>query len=125
MTVVLDTSVLIDVLRGLPVAVDYLVSLSEVPACSEITRVEVMRGLRSAERAPTERLFHELRWVPLDEMVARRAGNLGRDWRHSHQGLSVGDLVVAATADHLSAQLATCNVRHFPMFKGLAPPYTD
>jgi predicted nucleic acid-binding protein len=120
---VLDTSVIIDILRGLPAAVDYVERLEDVPACSEITRVEVSRGLRSAERAPAERLFQQLRWVALDEPLARRAGDLGHTWRKSHPGISTPDLVIAATAEQLGAELATTNVRHFPMLKRLQPPY--
>ena len=123
MIVVLDTSVLIDVLRGFEPAAAYLDGLASVPLCSEITRVEVLRGLRTNERAQTDELLDELRWVGLDEVIARRAGNLGRRWRRSHPGLSSADLVIAATVDHLGGQLATGNVRHFPMFDELAPPY--
>ena len=123
MSTVIDTSLIIDILRGLPTAVDYVERLEDVPACSEITRVEVTRGLRSAERVPAERLFQQLRWVPLDEPIARRAGELGRKWRKSHPGISSPDLVVAATAEQLGADLATGNVRHFPVFTRLQPPY--
>lgn len=123
MTVVLDTSVFIDVLRGLPAALKYVEALEGVPAASEVTRVEVIRGLRSAERIQTERLFQEVRWVALDEAIARRAGDLGRTWRRSHPGLSIADLVVAATAEEHGAPVTTHNVRHFPMFKGLRAPY--
>jgi len=123
MSTVIDTSVIIDILRGLPAAADYLEGLEDVPACSEITRVEVTRGLRSAERVPTERLFQQLRWVAVDEPIARRAGELGRRWRTSHPGISSPDLVIAATAEQLGADLATSNVSHFPMFKRLQPPY--
>lgn len=120
--IVLDTSVLIDILRGDEGAVRFATSVTEVPACSEITRVEVIRGLRSTDRRPTERLFAALRWVPVDEAVARRAGEFGRSYRRSH-GLSTPDLVIAATTDVLQAQLATANTRDFPMFRGLRAPY--
>jgi predicted nucleic acid-binding protein len=120
---VLDTSVLIDVLRGSRAAAAWLASLAEIPYCSEISRTEVLRGVRSAERRPTERLLAELRWLPVDADVSRRAGELGRDHRRSHTGLATADLIVAATAQILGAKLATGNVRHYPMFKGLAAPY--
>lgn len=123
MSTVLDTSVIIDVLRGLPAAIDFVEKLEDVPACSEITRVEVIRGLRSAERAPAERLLQHLRWVALDQPIALRAGEFGRKWRKSHPGISSPDLVIAATAEQLEADLATINVKHFPMFKKLQLPY--
>jgi predicted nucleic acid-binding protein len=121
----LDTSVLIDVLRGSPAATEWLSGLGELPLCSEITRAEVLRGVRSAERTRTERLLAALRWAPVDETISRRAGELGRRHRASHRGLGVADLLIAATAEIHDAELATANVRHYPMFPGLEAPYLD
>ena len=123
MTVVLDTSVLIDILRNDSAAVTYARGLESVPVCSEVCRIEVSRGLRSSERRSAEQLFQALRWMPLDESIARRAGELGRKWDRHRPGIGLADLVVAATAQLLAADLATANVRHFPMFPGLRAPY--
>jgi predicted nucleic acid-binding protein len=119
----LDTSVLIDVLRGSSAARDWLGAVEELPACSELTRAEVLRGVRSAERTRAERLLSSLRWVPVDEPISRRAGELGRQYRRSHPGLGIVDFVIGATAQLLEAHLATANVRHYPMFAGLKQPY--
>lgn len=119
----LDTTVLVDNLRKRSEATDWLTGLAVVPIASEVTRTEVIRGLRSAERAAAEQLFADLDWVPVTESIARLAGELGRRYRRSHQRIGVADLVVAATAQRLRADLATHNVRHFPMFRGLRPPY--
>jgi predicted nucleic acid-binding protein len=121
--IVLDTTVLIDVLRGHQPAIAWISLIGGVPRCSELTRTEVLRGLRSVERAPAERLFGALVWVPVLESIAREAGELGRRYRRSHNGIGTVDLVVAATANRLGARLATANVRHYPMFKGLRAPY--
>ncbi|HEY8730427.1 MAG TPA: type II toxin-antitoxin system VapC family toxin [Candidatus Limnocylindria bacterium] len=122
--IVLDTTVLIDLLRGRASALEYLRSLTDVPACSEVTRVEVLRGVRHRERDAVERLMRTMRWIGLDEQIARRAGALGRTWRRSH-AIATADLVIAATAQELGAELATSNTRHYPMFEGLRPPYGD
>lgn len=121
----LDTSVLIDVLRGSRPALDWLEQLDEVPLCSEVTRVEILRGVRSPERTKTERLIDSLRWAPVDETISRRAGELGRRHRRSHRGIGVADLLIAATTLTFGATLATANVRHYPMFRGLEAPYRD
>lgn len=123
MSVLLDTSVVIDLLRALPAALSYARQLEEAPVCSEITRVEVLRGVRGAERGDTERAFRTMRWVGLDEAIARLAGEMGRAWRRSHPGISTADLVIAATAQETDLELVTLNVRHFPMLEGLKPPY--
>lgn len=122
-SVVLDTSVIIDVLRGRQEATIWLAGLDHLPTCSELTRVEILQGVRSAERGPTERLLQTFRWAPVDEAISRHAGELGRRFRRSHQGMGVADLVIAATTIELGAALATRNVKHFPMFEGLLPPY--
>ena len=123
MSIVFDTSILIDILRGDAAALGYVRGVTDVPICSEVTRIEVARGLRSGERTSTEQLFRTLRWVPLDEPIARRAGELGRRWDRHRPGISLADLVIAATAEHVDADLATANVRHFPMFEDLQAPY--
>lgn len=123
MTVVLDSTILIDHLRGSRTATDFIAGLDASPTCSEVTRIEVVQGLRAAEKQAAAQVFDLLEWVPLDDMIARRAGELGRRWRRSHPGIDIADLAIAATAELLEAQLATLNLKHFPMFEGLRAPY--
>lgn len=119
----LDTSVLVDHLRASTSATEYLTSLEGRPVCSEISRIEVLQGLRSAERQAAARLFALIEWMPVTEAIAQRAGELGRKWRRNHPGIGVADLAIAATVEQLDATLATQNLKHFPMFKGLRTPY--
>lgn len=119
---VLDTSVFIDLVRGLPGAGAFLQGLDTRPVASEISRIELLQGMRSPERRQTERVMASVRWIPVDEGIARQAGEFGRAFRRSHQ-LEPVDLAVAATADLLGLPLATANVKHFPMFPDLRAPY--
>lgn len=126
MTVVADTSVLVDHLRDHLPAVALLrgaVDRGDDLAASVLTRVEILAGMRSGERRRTEALFRLLRWVAVDEDVADRAGALAREHRRSSPGVDPVDYVVAATAQLVGAELWTRNVRHFPMFEGLRAPY--
>lgn len=120
---VLDTSVLIDVLRGDEGALAFLAGLDAVPVCSEISRIEVLRGLGSEERTAASQLLRTLEWHDVNERVAHRAGELGRTWRRSHPGIDTADLAIAATAELAAAPLATSNTKHFPMFENLQRPY--
>jgi predicted nucleic acid-binding protein len=117
-----DTTVLIDHLRGVNAAGAFLAALEAPPYASELTRTEVMIDLRSAERIAAERLFAHIEWIPVGERIARDAGELGRRFRRSHH-LGVTDLVIGATAQLLGAALATHNVKHYPMLADLRPPY--
>lgn len=123
MSLLLDTGVLVDALRRDDRALDFLEALPDIPSASEVTRVELIQGLRSSERRDAERLMSSMGWIPLTEPIGRHAGRLGRRWRASHQGIGVADLVIAATADLHGLDLATTNVRHFPMLEGLQAPY--
>jgi hypothetical protein len=124
-TVVVDTSVLIDVLRGEPAAAAVLRDARAAGPvhASEVTRLEVLAGMRPKEEAATRALLGVLRWHPLDETLAELAGELGRRWLPENRGIDSADLAIAATAASLGAELLTRNVRHFPMIEGLAAPY--
>lgn len=127
MTVLIDTPILVDHLRGDERAVGLMRSLladggrlwSATP-----TRTEILAGVRHAEREPMMRLFGLLDWVDIDTAVADAAGELARRYRRSHSGIDTTDYLVAAAAQSIGARLLTLNVRHFPMFDGLEPAYT-
>jgi predicted nucleic acid-binding protein len=123
--VVVDTSVLIDVLRGERAAAAVLREAREAGPlqASEVTRLEVLAGMRAREEDATRTLFGAFVWHPLDEGIAEIAGELGRQWLPGNSGIDSADLAIAATAVALDAQLLTRNVKHFPMFAGLSAPY--
>ena len=120
---VVDTTVIVDLLRGSEAAGAWAAAVEGRLMASEVTRVEILRGLRSRERSAAERLFVALRWADVDASISRRAGELGRRWRRSHHSIGLADLIIASTAIEFEAELVTRNVRHFPMIPDLAPPY--
>jgi len=125
MSVLVDTSVLIDVLRGDAAAGTVLRDARAAGSlhASEVTRLEVLAGMRTAEETPTHALLAILDWHPLDSRVAELAGQLGRQWLPGNRGIDSADLAIAATAMLLDAPLLTRNIKHFPMFAGLSAPY--
>lgn len=79
--------------------------------------------MREHEAPGTQALLSTLVWHPVDQTVSEVAGALGRRWLHSHHAIDSADLAIAATATVLHVRLLTLNLRHFPMFPGLEPPY--
>ncbi len=121
-----DTTVAVDHLRGHEAATAVLEDLAvrgEPALASELLRYELIAGVRPDERDDLEAFFATLDWVPVTEDLARRGGELAQRFRASHGGIDDIDYLVAATADALGADLLTSDVRHFPMFEGLAAPY--
>lgn len=116
--VLLDTTVLIDVLRGRAGAVRRLARVERdgdgLFTCA-VNVEEVFRGLRDAETGAAEAIFRGIRLAPLGVAEGRRAGRWRRDFAARGVTLTQADCLVAAAALGVSARLATGNVRHFPM----------
>ena len=126
MTVLLDTSVFIDHLRGNQEARQALrraVGHGERLAASVVTKVEVLAGMRVSEEEATRTLFRAVEWIAVDDGIAERAGQLANQFVRSHPGVDPIDYVIAATAEHLGAQLWTRSLKHFPMYTELTSPY--
>lgn len=123
--ILVDTDVLIAHLRGREPAHAWLrqARLQGPLAISVVSIVELTGGMRSGERRRVWRLLAGLRPQPITEIVARRAGEFMRAYRRSHSGVGIADYLIAATTEQHGAELATLNVRHFPMFPGLEPPF--
>lgn len=121
--VVVDTNVFVDVLRGLPEAVDVLERVDDEVVVPSMVRFEVLAGARPGELAAIERLLDLCADAPVDAAVADAAAQLARRYAKSHAGIDPIDYVVAATAQLLDARLLTRNVKHFPMFPKLRSPY--
>jgi len=123
----LDATVAVDHLRGDSRATQLLQRLAdecEPLLASELSRFELLAGIRPVELEPTELFMGALTWVPVDEEIARLAGSMAAEYRKAHSGIDAIDHLIAATASVVGADLLTTNVRHFPMVSGLRPPYT-
>lgn len=126
MSVLVDTPVLIDHLRGDPRAVELLTQLfdgDDRVFAATPTRTEVLAGIRPNEREAVGELFEAFTWIDIDVAVAGAAGDLARKYQRSHSGIDTTDYLIAAAAMSAQARLITLNVRHYPMFEALEPAY--
>jgi hypothetical protein len=121
-----DTTIAVDHLRGVAAAVELLTGLTDAGedlVASELVRFELLAGVRNKELNALEEFCSALRWVQVTEDVAHVAGQLARRYRKSHSGIGAVDYLIAATAIVIDADLLTTNLRHFPVFTKLEPPY--
>lgn len=118
MNILLDSTVLIDVLRSRFGRREFLASLAasgHEHSTSVINVAEIHAGMRVYERTETEELFDGLIVLDVSHEIAVRSGNLRRAWRKKGFVLALMDTLVAATALHHGFALMTDNVKHFPM----------
>ncbi len=66
------------------------------------------------------RLIH---WLDITVELADVAGALRRRFHRAIAGIETVDYLLAAATIQVGGKLATQNVRDFPMFSGLHPPY--
>lgn len=123
--ILVDTDVLIAHLRGIEDARAWLhLARKQGPLTTSVVSIaELTGGMRSTERREVWALLSVVRPEPVTEVIGRRAGELMRRYRRSHPGIGIADYLIAATAEHRGAALATLNVRHFPMFPDLEAPF--
>ena len=115
--VLLDSDVIIDILRGRREVVAALAVLEQggVPTyCCAIAWAEIYAGLRPGEETLTEAFFSARGDVVLDAATGRQAGHFLGRYGQSH-GLEMADVFVAAAATTSGLQLWTRNRRHYPM----------
>ena len=118
MRLLLDTSVLIDVLRLRHRRRELLAELVQAGhtlATSALNIAEVYAGMRPDEAQRTEALLGALDCYELTGSSARRAGALKQQWAHKGQTLALADMIVAAIALERGCTLMTDNRKDFPM----------
>jgi predicted nucleic acid-binding protein len=117
LALLLDTTVLIDALRGRPAAqrLRELRGAMHVPWICAVNIEEVMRGTDSEEEELVRRFLGGLQLAPLGRPEGECAGRWRRQFARKGITLSQADCLIAAAAVSVGARLATGDPRHFPM----------
>ena len=116
--ILLDTTVLIDLLRGRPGAIARLRAVhaaGDQPHASAINVEEVVRGLRTEEIEAARTLFSGLRLVDIGPSEGWRAGEWRRELAARGTTIPQADCLVAAAAVTIGGRMATGNPTDFPM----------
>lgn len=132
----LDTTVLIDWLRGHPPTVAWLkqaAASGQRLVLSPVTVAEVFAGTPPEHRPTRRQQLLAYEYEPLSFDVAETAGALRREGHARGRPIPLPDLLQAALARKLGLVLATSNPTHFPGVEtvnpreaaasGFSPPY--
>ena len=117
MRLVLDSTALIDALRGYPAAdrIRLLRRSGTQLWVSPISIEEIWRGLREGEDVGAGQLINALRIVPIDRSAAMTAGVWRREYALMGTTLHQADCLIAASTLRIGGHLATGNPADFPM----------
>ena len=118
MRLVVDSTLLIDHLRGLPTATDRLAQIFEMgddPIVTEVIVCEVRAGLRPENERDLAALLEPMEFVQPDPATAMRAGRWRAEARARGWTLSLADALIAAAAASMDASVLTRNVRDFAL----------
>ncbi len=122
-SLLLDTDVLIDYLRGQKQAVSFLENTDSHLMTSAINVAEIFAGVRDGEeRKVLEKFIRIFEIINTDHEIAEMGGIYRRDYGQSH-GTGLADAIIAASAKLKNARLVTLNARHFPMLPDIFIPY--
>jgi predicted nucleic acid-binding protein len=115
-TVIIDTDVAIDYLRGVPFAQKLIVPLWERNAAflSVLSIYEIYSNVRKKEQARTEDFINACQVELVTPEIARRAGELRKTYREQGITLTAVDCLINATAVVKGHRIATRNIAHCP-----------
>ncbi len=118
MSVLIDSDIVIEVLRGRDQAILAqwsVLAASTLPILvSPITFAEIGAGALAGEMPMIARFFAPLTCVDLDEKIGQLAGEYLRRYSKSHN-VKIADALIAASAVQNQAALWTRNRKHYPM----------
>lgn len=118
MRLLLDTSILIDLINNRRNRRELFATLNQQSNSFAITAVnvaEVYSGARPAEVEATTALLEHFFSYDIDRAVARQAGSLRRTWLAKGITLSLPDCLIAAVAIENNLTFVTDNDKDFPM----------
>lgn len=115
MSLVVDTNVVIDLLRGRKEGLALLDPAREPIFVSTVTTHEVYAGMRDGEEEMTTTMLSGFVSVPYDAAAAKLTAGWWRSYRAQGVTLEFRDLAIAALAVMRGLPLATGNAKHFPM----------
>lgn len=118
-----DTDILIDYLREVPAAVEFVEANIDRISVSVISIAELYQGVRDGEeREALDDFLSVLTDLDLNFETAKTAGLFRRQFKRSHNP-GLADCLIAATAQARQLPLKTLNKKHFPMLEDVEVPY--
>jgi len=117
--VLLDTNILIEILKGNDKTISKVEALEAKLSISSITAMELYYGaLNKTELGKLEKFVSLFNIIELNENISKKATILVKRYAKSHT-LNIPDSLIASTALVLNAKLVTYNTKDFKYIDGI------
>lgn len=115
-SILIDTDIAIDFLRGSTKAKTLIVALWQhnTAYLSMLSLYELYAGMHSSETITTENFIAACHIEPLTQDITRLASQHYQDYRKKGVTLTTVDCLIWATAKMNHHKIATRNLRHYP-----------
>jgi len=118
--ILLDTNILIQILKGDQLTIDKVQNISENIAISSISSMELYYGaLNKAEVKKIEKFLSLFEIIHLNREISTTSIKLVQTYAKSHN-LDIPDSLIASTAMVRNCKLLTYNVKDFKFIEGLS-----
>lgn len=113
----LDTDVLIWILRGKKEIVEHISALKQkADLCiSSLSIAEIYKNIYPSELTMTEEFLNQHIIYSVDQKIAKTGGLYWQQYSRRLKNLSLIDCLIAGTAQVYGLSLVSLNVKHFPM----------
>ena len=117
--IVLDTNILIEILKGDEKTIHKVQSFSDELAISSISVMELYYGaINKAELNKLEKFTSLFQMIQINETISKTAIGLVKSYAKSHT-LDIPDSLIAATCLMNDCQLFTYNLKDFKYIEGV------
>jgi predicted nucleic acid-binding protein len=115
-TVIVDTDIAIDYLRGIQYARDLMLRLwdGNTIYLSILSVYELYAGMRENEEEDTENFINACNIEPITKEITKKAGEIYRHYKKQGITLTSIDCLINATAVVRGHKIATRNEEHYP-----------
>jgi predicted nucleic acid-binding protein len=114
--ILLDTDVVINILKKKEETISKLASLKECEFyISPIVIAEIYAGAKQKEIKQIEELFRYFKSVTINDDIGIITGKYAKEFKKAFSGISLEDFMIASIAKYYSLALWTYNKKHYPM----------
>lgn len=113
----LDTTVIIDHLRGDRKVTSYLEEIGQrgdIAGCCCVNVAETYAGMRKKEREKTDEFMGSLYYFEVSREIAKFTGELRQKCAQKGKTLATTDVIIAAAAISYNLTLITKDAKHYP-----------